>query len=114
MPGALPLLLVAIITPTGTWHVGAPGNPVRTRPLISSGHRFSTGTGPATQSSIVVRGQHSRGAMPAASPHEGSAPQPDGLRTLALATAGLDASAPPLAVRVRGPPSSSAWFRRST
>ncbi len=108
MPGALPLLLVAIITPTGTWHVGAPGTSTQTRPLVASGHRFSAGTGQATQRSIVVRGQHSRGAMPAASPDEGSAPQPDGLRTVAAVTAGPNPSAPPLAVRARGPPSASA------
>jgi hypothetical protein len=108
MPGALPLLLVAIITPTGTWHVGTPGTPAQTRPLVAGGHRFGTGTGPATQRSIVVRGQHSRGAMPAASPQEASAVQPDGLRTMAVATAGPDPSAPPLAVRVRGPPAASA------
>lgn len=108
MPGALPLLLVAIITPTGTWHVGSPGASASTRPLISSGHRISAGSGQAAQRSIVVRGQHSRGAMPAASSDEWSIPQPDGLRTLAVATAGPNPSAPPLAVRVRGPPGLSA------
>jgi hypothetical protein len=108
MPGALPLLLVAIITPTGTWHVGAPGASTQTRPLVASGHGFRAGTGQATQRSIVVRGQHSRGAMPAASPQEVSAAQPDGLRMVALASSGPNPSAPPLAVRVRGPPSVSA------
>jgi hypothetical protein len=113
MPGALPLLLVAIITPTGTWHVGAPGAPTQTRPLVAGGHRFAVGTGQATQRSIVVRGQHSRGAMPAASPQEVSVRRLVELRTVATATSGPDPSAPPLAVRVRGPPGTSAWVRRS-
>jgi hypothetical protein len=100
--------LVAIITPTGTWHVGAPGAPTRTRPLVSSGHRISAVPGQATQCNIVVRGQHSREAMPAASPDEWDVAQPDGLCTVAQATAGPGPSAPRLAVRVRGPPATSA------
>src|SRR3954470_11614152 len=104
MPGALPLLLVAIITPTGTWHVGAPGAPARMRPLVSSGHRISATPGQATQCGTVVRGQLSRAAMPAASPDERDVVQPDGLCSVAPAIAGLDRSAPRLAVRVRGPP----------
>jgi hypothetical protein len=104
MPGALPLLLAAILTPAGTWHVGAPGSSTQPRPLVATGHRAVAATGQATERSTVVRGQHSRGAMPASAPSEGRVAQPEELRSVAVAAAGPNASAPPGTVRARGPP----------
>ncbi len=108
MPGALPLLLVAVLTPAGTWHVGAPDSSARPQALVAIGHCAAEGTGQATERSIVVRGPDSREAMPASEPERGSAAKPEELRPTKVVTAGRPAATPGDTARARGPPGASA------
>jgi hypothetical protein len=103
MPGALPLLLVAILTPTGIWHVGAPGPNATQRPALASAKRIA-GSGPALVRSIVVRGLDSRGAMPATAPTEGSAVAPEGRGQATPVALGRPIGRASGAARARAPP----------
>ena len=102
MSGALPLLVAAALTPAGTWHVGASTRAVAQH--VAPAARQVAGPGHASASSIVVRGQDSRGAMPALTPVEGGVAAPQERRRTWAVAAGLAASVGHAAARARAPP----------
>ncbi len=103
MSGALPLLLAAILTPAGTWHVGAPGPSARAHAATAVAQR-AAGTGQASERSIVGRGPDRRGAMPASGAGMGSAAVPGEHRPATSVATGRAPRAVRGTARARAPP----------
>jgi hypothetical protein len=103
MPGAVPLLLVAVLTPAGTWHVGASGHFARAHVVAAAWHRTAEAR-QATERSIVARGQVRHGAMPASAPATGTAAAPEERRPAAVAAAGPIVRVAADTARARAPP----------
>jgi hypothetical protein len=101
MPRALPLLVVAVLTPAGIWHVGAPG-PSTTAYADPAVWVAVVDTGQASERRIVGRGPVSRGTMPVSAPPEGSATAPEERRRPPVLVAANGPRAPPLGERLPG------------
>ena len=96
MPRALPILVAAILTPAGTWHVGAPGLLTAASAEPAACH-LVVGTGQAAECSIVGRGQDGRDAMPDSQPSTGERAAPEERRPGPVLPGGAGPRAPPVA-----------------
>lgn len=94
-PRALPLLVVAVLTSSGAWHVATPAASGWTS-ASANGLVRAVGQGQVAERSIAGRGQVSRDVVPASAPAgEGAAPEER--RTQEPLPGGGGPRAPPLA-----------------